>query len=92
MSFPAMRPIDALSITHMQRLQHLLQAIVSGRNNYQVNMIAHETVSKHFNLVFVAVLFEPQQVGFAIFVRKKKHLRADCHAGSRDGGYQQILF
>ena len=71
MPFPAARPIDALGVAHMQGFQHTLQPVVSCRDDNQVYVVGHEAVCEHFNLVFVAVLSEPQQVSLAIFVREK---------------------
>ncbi len=69
--FLIMRPIDALSIAHVKRLEHPLQSIVGCRNGNQVNMIGHEAIRKHFNLAFIAIFLEPQQICFAIFVGEK---------------------
>ncbi len=66
-----MRPIDALGVAHVQWFQYKVQSIICSRNNYQVNMVGHEAIGEHFNLVFVAVLFEPRQVRSAVLICEK---------------------
>lgn len=91
MAFPASRRVNALGVAHVQRLQRPMQTIAGCRNSNQVNVIGHQAICEHFNMMFVAVLSEPRQICFAIFVGEKKYLPADCPAASRDGEGPQIL-
>lgn len=75
MPFPATGAVDPLRIAHVQRLEHLLQAIFGFRHRDQVDVVAHQAVGEHLDLVFLGVVLQPAQIGLAIVVCKE-HLLA----------------
>lgn len=56
--FPPPCVVDALGVTHVQRLEHSLQTVVAGWNCNEVDMVCHEAVSEYFDLVLLAVVLE----------------------------------
>jgi hypothetical protein len=90
MPLPTFFAVDPLSVAHMERFQHPLQAIVGCRYNYKMDMVGHEAVSENFNSVLIAVLFKPQQIRFAIFICEKNIFTAIaslCHVMRKVGKY-----
>jgi len=71
MARPLSLPVEALGITHVQRFEGLLQPIVSGGDGDQMDVVRHQAIGQHFNLVLVGVFFEPSQVNPSIIIVKK---------------------
>jgi hypothetical protein len=60
-----------LGVAHVQRPEHALQAIVGGRHGNQVDVVAHQAISQHLNLVLVCILLEPRKIREAVIIAKK---------------------
>ena len=97
MALPILRAVDALGIAHMQRLKNTLQAIAAGRNSNQMDVVGHEAIGKDFNIMPIAILSQPSQVRFTVFVREEdvfppistlgNVVRDTCEYGSGSSGH-----
>jgi hypothetical protein len=74
MSGPFALSVEALGKAHVQGLERLLQAIVGGRHGNQMNMVGHQAIGQHLNLMLVGVLFKPCQVNLSILIGEKDTL------------------
>ena len=47
------------------------QAIRLGRNGDEMNMVTHQTISQHSNLMLLAIVFEPRKILIAVIICEK---------------------
>ena len=66
--------VHSLGVTHVQRLEHALQTIVGGRDGNQMNVVAHQAISQHLNLMLVCIFLEPRKIREAVIIAKKDRL------------------
>lgn len=71
MPLPTLRTVNALGITHVQRLEHLVQSIAGCGDSNQVNMVGHEAIGEYFNLEFLAIFMEPAQIRLTVFIHEE---------------------
>jgi hypothetical protein len=71
MSAPTLLKVHALRIAHVKRFKHVVQTINGFWHCNQMNMIRHQAVSQHLDIMLVRIFFEPREVGMTIMISKK---------------------
>jgi hypothetical protein len=66
-----MKTIDVLRITKVRPADGLGQSVLCVRDRDQVNVIAHQAITHHFQALFVHLLFQQLQINAAVVIHKE---------------------
>jgi hypothetical protein len=74
MAFPVFSNINQPGVSAMDFTNRFLQAIISRRDRYQMDMIIHQAVAPYFNSLFAAEMIEDAQIEPLIIFMEKDFL------------------